>query len=149
MQEQVYDYLREYGFTKEEVNNIEEINEKMFFTSKEIVFSNIKFLTDKGLSKEEIIKLINNNPFMLTVGKNRLEYLDKIYLNILSLNNDELKNLIISNSDTYIVSPIELEGIINYLKNNNYTNEGIKQLIINNPSIVSIKLDKFKELFNK
>ena len=149
MQEQVYDYLREYGFTKEEVNNIEEVNEKMFFTSKEIVFSNIKFLTDKGLSKEEIIKLINNNPFMLTVGKNRLEYLDKIYLNILSLNNSELKNLIISNSDTYIVSPIELEGIINYLKNNNYTNEGIKQLIINNPSIVSIKLDKFKELFNK
>ena len=148
MQEQVYDYLREYGFTKEEVNNIEEVNEKMFFTSKEIVFSNIKFLTDKGLSKEEIIKLINNNPFMLTVGKNRLEYLDKIYLNILSLNNSELKNLIINNSDTYIASPIELEGIINYLKNNNYTNEGIKQLIINNPSIVSIKLDKFKELFN-
>ena len=86
---------------------------------------------------------------MLTVGKNRLEYLDKIYLNILSLNNSELKNLIINNSDTYIASPIELEGIINYLKNNNYTNEGIKQLVINNPSIVSIKLDKFKELSNK
>ena len=149
MQEQVYDYLREYGFTKEEVNNIEEVNEKMFFTSKEIVFNNIKFLNNKGLSKEEIIKLVNNNPFMLTVGKNRLEYLDKIYLNILSLNNSELKNLIISNPDTYIASPIELEGIINYLKNNNYTNELIKQLIINNPSIVSIKLDKFKELFNK
>ena len=78
MIEEVYDYLREYGFTKEEVNKFEEENEKMFFTNLKEVQKNINFLQNKGLIKEEIMNIFKYNPFMITVKDNRLEALETI-----------------------------------------------------------------------
>ena len=104
MRDEVYDFLREYGFTKEEVYGFEEENEKMFFTNLVEVNKNIDFLTNKGLNKEEIMHVFRKDPFMITVKNNRLEMLDKIYLEDLKLSKEELRQLIINNPDTYIVS---------------------------------------------
>ena len=52
MREEVYNYLREYGFTKEEVYSFEKENEKMFFTNLTEVNKNIDFLINKGFYKE-------------------------------------------------------------------------------------------------
>lgn len=138
MREEVYDYLREYGFSVEELNYFEKENEKMFFTNLIEVNKNIDFLTSKGLIKEEIIYVFKNNPFMITVKNNRLEMLDKIYLEDLQFDKELLKKLIISNPDVYTVSPIELQKNIDYLKEHNCSIETIKKFIIDNPQVISV-----------
>ena len=146
MIEEVYDFLREYGFTKEEVNYFEDENEEMYFTNLIEVNKNIDFLINKGLTKEEIIYVFKKNPYMITVKNNRLKLLDKIYTEELQLDNNSLKELIINNPDTYTSSPIELNKIIDYLKEHNCSIEIIKQFIIKNPSSTSINLDEFVKL---
>ena len=146
MREDVYNYLREYGFAKEEINSFEEENEKMFFTNLVEVNKNIEFLKDKELNKEEIMQVFRYNPYMITVKNNRLEALDKIYLEELKLNKEELKQLIINNPDTYIVSVSELNKNIDYLKENKYSIEIIRNFVINNPQIVSMSHEEFKNV---
>lgn len=145
MIEEVYDYLREYGFSKDEVNSFQDENEEMFFTNLEEIEKNINFLTNKELSKEEILEVIKKDSYMLTVKNNRLDYLEKIYRKTLGLTKDEIHKLIITNPDAYIISPIELVSILNYLKENNYTIDKIKELILNNPTIINLELKELKE----
>ena len=88
MREDVYKFLREYGFSKEEVNYFEDENEEMYFTNLIEVNKNIDFLINKGLTKEEIIYVFKKNPYMITVKNNRLKLLDKIYTEELQLDNN-------------------------------------------------------------
>ena len=145
MKDEIYEYLKSFGFTDEDTKQIEKENTEIFYVNLKDVKDNIEFLLSKELIKTEIIGIIKRNPFMLTDEKNRREYYDKIYFNILKLNNQELKNLIKNNNDAYTSSPIELENIIKYLSNN-YNNENIKEFILSNPKIITIKLDEVKEL---
>ena len=143
MIEEVYDFLREYGFTKEEVNYFEDENDDMYFTNMVEVNKNIDFLINKGLNKEEIMQVFRVDPFMITVKNNRLEALDKIYIEDLRLNKDELKQLIIDNPDAYIVSVSELNKNIDYLKEHNYPIETIKKFFITNPQLISMSNKEF------
>ena len=148
MIEEVYNYLREFGFSKEEVNFFEDSNEKMFFTSIDEIKKNISFFSNKNLSKEEVIQVLKKNPFMLTVKDNRLNTLDKIYLEELKFESNSLKELIVNNPETYTLSPIELQKIINYIKENNCDIESIRGFILKNPKIISMQLDEFESLLN-
>lgn len=148
MKEEIYNYLREFGFTKEEVNLFEDINEKMFFTNLEEVKKNISFLSNKNLSKEEIIQVFKKNPFMITVKDNRLNELDRIYLEKLNFESHLLKELIVNNPETYTISPIELQKIIDYLKEHNYNIQLIKDFIIKNPKIISMEFNEFIKSLN-
>ena len=143
MIEEVYDFLRDYGFTKEEVNYFEDENDDMYFTNMIEVNKNIDFLINKGLNKEEIMQVFRYDPFMITVKNNRLEALDKIYIEDLRLNKDELKQLIIDNPDAYIVSVSELNKNIDYLKEHNYPIETIKKFFITNPQLISMSPEEF------
>ena len=143
MIEEVYDFLREYGFTKEEVNYFEDENDDMYFTNMVEVNKNIDFLINKGLNKEEIMQVFRYDPFMITVKNNRLDALDKIYIEDLRLNKDELKQLIIDNPDAYIVSVTELNKNIDYLKEHNYPIEIIKKFFITNPQLISMSNEEF------
>ena len=109
MPEEVYNYLTEYGFSNEELDNFEEENDKMFFVSTDIVKNNISFLEGLGLNKENIINILRINPFMITVGNNRITALNKIYYEVLGFTDNDIKSLILNNPDLYIASPIELE----------------------------------------
>ena len=145
MREEVYEFLREYGFSKEELTSFEKENEKMFFTNLVEVNKNIDFLTNKGLVKEEIINVFRNNPFMITVKNNRLDALDKIYIEDLKFDINSLKTLIINNPETYTTSPIELEKNINYLKKHNCTMEVIRSFIINNNQVIIMDFNEFEK----
>ena len=83
---------------------------------------------------------------MITVKNNRLEALDKIYLEDLNLTNEELKNLIIKNPDTYIVSVSELNNNIDYLKEHNCNIETIRNFLITNPQLISMSPEEFKNI---
>jgi len=146
MREEVYDFLREYGFTKEEVNYFEDENDDMYFTNLIEVNKNIEFLKNKGLNKEEIMQVFRYNPYMITVKNNRLDALNQIYLEDLKLSNEELKNLIIKNPDTYIVSVSELNKNIDYLKEHNCNIETIRNFLITNPQLVSMSPEEFKNI---
>lgn len=148
MKEEVYSYLREFGFTKEEVKLFEDSNEKIFFTNLEEVKKNISFLSNKNLSKEEIIQVFKKNPFMITIKDNRLNELDRIYLEELNFESILLKELIVNNPEIYTLSPIELQKIIDYLKEHNYNTELIKDFIIKNPKIISMEFNEFIKLLN-
>ena len=145
MREEIYDFLVDYGFSIDNVEYFQDENEKTFFTNINEVKKNINFLENKGLSKEEVISIFIKNPYMLTVKDNKLNYLDNIYIEKLKINNESLKKLILDNPYTYIESPIEIEKIINYLKENKCSEEVIKKFILENPLVISMKLDKVKE----
>ena len=145
MIEEVYEFFKEYGFNRDEIHYFQDENEKMFFTNLVEVNKNIDFLKNKGLTKEEIMNIFRKDPYMITVKNNRLEALDKIYLEDLRLDSNSLKKLIIDNPDTYIASPIELNKIINYLKEHNCNNETIKNFIINNPKVSSMNFIEFEK----
>ena len=146
MPEEVYNYLTEYGFSNEELDNFEEENDKMFFVSTDIVKNNISFLEGIKLKKEDIINILRINPFMITVGNNRITALNKIYYEVLGLNNDDIKSLILKNADLYTASPIELEKNINYLKDKKCSIDMIKKFILDNPKVVNAYLDEFKKI---
>ena len=146
MLEEVYNYLIEYGFSNEELDNFQEENEKMFFTSIDIIKNNISFLEGIKLNKEDIINILRINPFMITVGNDRIVALNKIYYEVLGFNNDDIKSLILKNADLYTASPIELEKNINYLKDKKCNIDMIKKFIMDNPKVVNAYLDEFKKM---
>lgn len=146
MPEEVYNYLTEYGFSNEELDNFEEENDKMFFVSIDIVKNNISFLEGLGLNKEDIINILRINPFMITVGNNRITALNKIYYEVLGFTSDDIKSLILKNADLYTASPIELEKNINYLKDKKCNIDMIKKFIMDNPKVVNAYLDEFKKM---
>ena len=144
MREDVYNYLHNYGFSSIDLDEIEKRNENVFYTNVSEVRKNITFLEEKYLDEEDIINIINENPFMLTEKNNRLEAIDKIYSE-LGFDYESLKQLIKNNSKAYTLSPIELNKIIDFLKSKNYNNDVIKKLIIQNPKVISMKYDDFEK----
>lgn len=145
MKEEIYDYLRKYGFSKEELKEFENKNEKMYFTSMKEVQKNISFLISKGLSKEETINVIRVNPYMLTVKDNRLNALENIYKEVLELSSTSIKDLLILNPNMFTESPIELQKIIDNLKEKNYETKLINNIIINDPKLLDLTLEEFKK----
>lgn len=143
MKEEVYDYLHEYGFSAIDIDKIEKENEDMFYTDISEVRKNITFLEEKYLESEDIINIINDNPFMLTEKNNRLEALDDIYNGILSFDYESLKTIIKNNPEAYTISPIELNKIINHMKEIGYSIDIIKQFILKNSKVISMSYDTF------
>ena len=149
MREEVYNYLHDYGFSAIELDKIEEENESMFFTSVSEVRKNITFLEEKYLEQEDIINIINSNPFMLTEKTNRLEALDGIYGNELNIDYESMIKLIKNNPETYTVSPVELQKIIDYMKMNGYNTEVIREFILKNHKVISMTADTFIKVLKK
>ena len=143
MRENIFDYLKEYGFITEDIYRLQDINDKLFFVDISFVEKNINFLESKGLSNNEVIKVVNNTPYLLTIGSKKKELLDNIYNNIFT--KEELKRLIIEYPITYIVNPLELQEVINYLKENNID---IKQAILNNKEILNKTIDELETFEN-
>lgn len=149
MKEEVYQYLHDYGFSAIDLDKIENENEEMFFTTIKEVRKNITFLEEKHLESSDIINIINDNPFMLTEKNNRLEALDGIYSKTLGIDYESMKELMKTNSETYTVSPIELQGIIDYMKEQGYSKETIREFILKNNKVISMSVENFKKALKK
>lgn len=149
MREEIYEYLHDFGFSAIELDEIENENEEMFFTSISEVRKNITFLEEKYLESEDIINLVNDNPFMLTEKNNRLEALDEIYNGVLRIDCEAMKELIKNNSEVYTISPIELQKIIDYMKEQGYTIEVIREFILKNSKVISMTSENFIKALKK
>ena len=149
MREEIYEYLHDYGFSAIELNKIENENGEMFFTNISEVRKNITFLEEKYLESEDIINLVNDNPFMLTEKNNRLEALDEIYNGVLRIDYESMKELIRNNPEAYTISPVELQKIIHYMKEQGYTIEIIREFILKNSKIISMTSENFIKALKK
>lgn len=148
MDKEIYEYLRKYGLSDKEIDYIEDENDNIFYINLGYAIKIINFLESKDLEKNEVKQILINNPYMITVGKERLALLTNIYDNQLKLTKEELKYLLLNNPNIYNVSPIELDKIIAYLIEGGYQQEMIKNIILYNPDIVEMKLEKVKKLIN-
>lgn len=145
MREDVYQYLHDYGFSSIELDKIEDRNENIFFTNISELRKNLTFLEEKFLELDDIINLVNDNPFMLTEKNNRLEAIEEIYARI-GFDSESLKKILRCNSRAYTLSPIELSKIIDFLKSRNCGYKEIREFFIKNPSALSMKFDDFKNI---
>ena len=83
MREEVFYELYNFGFSENDIQLIEDNNDFIFDAQYDDIKKILEFLKYKGLEKEDIISLINNNPFMLTESTKRLRYYENIYNNVL------------------------------------------------------------------
>ena len=137
MREEVYDFLKEYGFDSNDLNELEEVNDNVYFLKKENVSTLIKHFEEKGFSKEEIINIINNNINLITLSLNDIEEYDDIFLNYLNFNIDEYQTLV-NNLCIYDIEIRMIKEVINLLEQKGYNNNKIKKLIVSNPNILNI-----------
>ncbi len=131
MNENIFNYLNEYGFTKEDLFEFPKINDQLYFYDLTLIKSNIEFFEQKGLVNNEIIDLFKKNPYLFTIGSKRKNMLDDIYNNIFS--KEELKSLILRYEYLYTLGPKEVEEKIENIKK---LNLNIKEEIIKNPDIL-------------
>ena len=136
MREEIYDYLRQYGFSKEELDFLEEKNEKIYFANISNITNNISFLDNLNLSKKEIISLANSNPLFITTSEKRKQAFNEIYINKLELNSIDIKNMLLINPFIYNLSPIDINVLINDLLKT-YSKEELKNIILSNPKILN------------
>ena len=136
MREEIYDYLRQYGFSQDEVNSIKDRNEKIYFAFISDITPNTDFLEKLGFSKNEIISLINTNPFFITCSNKRRDAFNKIYIDDLGYTNEELKKMLLVNPYMYILSPIDIDVLLKDLLKT-YTKEELKNIILNNPNLLN------------
>lgn len=141
MKEEVYDFLKEYGFDSNDLNELEEVNDNVYFLKKENVSILIKHFEENGFSKEEIINIINNNISLITLSLNEIEEYEDILLNYLDFNLDEYQS-IINNINIYDIEFQVIKEIVNLLEQNGYDINKIRKLIISNPNILNIHKQK-------
>jgi len=146
MIENIYNYLYEYGFNKSEIDIIEKENDDIFYTTLDEVKKNIDFLESKQLDEEDIVQIVKRNPFILTEKNNRLQELNEIYNVVLRFDYEELINIIKTNPETYTISPIELQKMIDYMYSCGYAIDSIKKIILKKPRILSMTLEEFKDV---
>lgn len=145
MRKDVFDYLRIITFTDEEINYIEDNNDNIFYVNLVHVKKIINILRDLGLDNRNIKKILMKNVYIITEKIEKLNLLNDFYLEILKLNKEQLKQLIINNPYIYMVSVSELNNNINYLKNHNYDIDTIKKFLLTYPQVVSMSLEEIKE----
>ena len=102
-------------------------------------FIRTSLLKAKGLKQNEIIEVIRKDSFMLTVSTKKKEVLNEIYKEI--FRDNEIKETIIKYPDMYIVSPVELRDVINYIKSKNLNP---REIIINDLNVLSFDLEEIK-----
>lgn len=141
MRENVFEYLVDYGFNKDELSGFLKINEKLFFANLDNIKDNLTFLKNKELNDQEIIEVIKKECFLLTISLKKKELLDEIYYNI--FNKEELKQLIINYPTCYVVNPLELKELIDYIIEKGYD---LKNSIIKYPYILSYDIEYLKSI---
>lgn len=141
----VYKYLESLGFSRKELDELED-NDYIWDSSKQRCEFIVNFFLEKGLSMEEIHKYFMSYPNILSEHPHRLLDIDKIF-NDIGLTNENKKRLILSNYEIYSSNPDELQKIVDYLKAD--TKEKTIENIFNNSKLLSEDFEKAKQLIKK
>ena len=114
MLEEVHDYLTEYGFNENNISAIENSNDNIFLITLEELLDRMIYLDSKEIDKKQIIKIINDNPTILSVSSSEFSEIDDLFIEELKFNLSELSQLIIKKPNLYNI------GLERIKKNNQY-----------------------------
>lgn len=129
----VYLLLKEIGLTDENITKI--IDENHFVTKiiESDLISQIKFLYGYNLTNKDIVEIANKNPWILTESFERMRMLEKNYNNI---GIKDMKELLLKQPNALSLNPLDVNNLIQKLKDENNSTEDIKEMILE-------KLDKY------
>ena len=140
-----YLYLKEKGFSKKEIEKLEE-NEFIWEASRNRCDFIVNFFLDKDFTMDEIHKYFIEYPNIVSEHPNRLIRIDEILDNI-EFTNEDKKKLVFSNYEVYSANPLELKKIVDYLRTIN--NDELKKEVFMNSEYLAEDFDKVKTLIRK
>jgi len=132
MLEEVHDYLIEYGFAENEISTIENNNDDVFLITPEELIHRIMDLDSKEIDKSTIIKIINNNPNILSVSNSEISEIDDLFIEELKFDLSELSQLIIKKPTLYNIGLENIRKVINILYSKGIDENDIKPILLNN-----------------
>lgn len=137
MLEEVHDYLKEYGFSENDIKAIEKNNDDIFFISLEELIDRMMYLDSKEIEKNVIIKIINDNPAILNVSGSEISEIDDLFIDELKFDLFELSQLIVKKPTLYNIGLEKIRKIINILYAKGIDENDIKTILLNNIDMFS------------
>ena len=127
----VYRVLEKLGFIDKEIQRLAVVNTKLNKMIDEDVVERIKYLTQKGLSIDEIKELASKNPKVLTNDVSYFEMIEEKYIE-LGFDKKVLKQLLINFDRVLTIEPVMIEVFKRTVEKKGYTKEQIQDELINN-----------------
>jgi len=127
----VYIVLEKLGFIDEEIQRLATANTKLNKVIDEDVIERIKYLTQKGLSIEEIKELAGRNPDVLTKPISYFEMMEEKYIE-LGFDKNSLKQILTNFDRALTIEPILIDVFRRTVEKKVYTIEQIQNELINN-----------------
>ena len=133
MSDRVYNLLLSYGFTPLDIDDVEIDNKKIYNISYEVLAGNLKFLKKRRLDNDSIVKIIKNNPSIITGDIKKYKLIRNVFENTLSFSNEEFGMLINKNNNILTDQEvIDASGLRNYPSFILTTNYSIKNKLLKN-----------------
>jgi len=120
--------LIQIGMTEEQIENAFKINSNLKkVLDIDVVQVMIFLIKNYNLTQKEIAYVASENPWILTESFERMRYLEESYTKL----GIEIKELLTKQPISMNLNPKALDDFIQELKNENKTDEEIKQIILN------------------
>lgn len=127
----IYIVLEKLGFADEEIQRLAVVNTKLNKMIDVDIVERIKYLTQKGLTIEEIKELAGKNPKVLTNDIAYFEMMEEKYIE-LGFDKNTLKRLLINFDRALTIEPVMIEVFKRTVEKKGYTKEQIQEELINN-----------------
>ena len=127
----VYIVLEKLGFVDEEIQRLTAVNTKFNKMIDDDVIERIKYLTQKGLSIEEIKELASKNTKVLTNDVSYFEMMEGKYIE-LGFDKKTLKQLLMNFDRALTIEPVMIEVFKRTVEKKGYTKKQIQDELINN-----------------
>lgn len=127
----VYIVLEKLGFVDEEIQRLAVENKKLNKMIDVDVVERIKYLTQKGLTIDEIKELASRNPKVLTNDVSYFEMMEEKYTE-LGFDKRTLKQLLVSFDRALTIEPVMIEVFKRTVEKKGYTKEQVQEELINN-----------------
>ncbi|MBR6689321.1 MAG: hypothetical protein IKL68_04830 [Clostridia bacterium] len=120
--------LIQIGMTEEQIENAFKTNTNLKkVLDIDVVRVMIFLIKNYNLTEQEVAKIASENPWILTESFERMRYLEESYTKL----GIEIKELLIKQPIAISLNPKLVDNFIQELKNENKTDEEIKQIILN------------------
>ncbi len=143
MSDRVYNLLLSYGFTPLDIDDVEIDNKKIYNISYEVLAGNLKFLKKRRLDNDSIVKIIKNNPSIITGDIKKYKLIRNVFENTLSFSNEEFGMLINKNNNILTNNIHDMKHIINYFIDKGISKDIIKNKILSKSEILNYNIKVF------
>ena len=143
MSDRVYNLLLSYGFTPLDIDDVEIDNKKIYNISYEVLAGNLKFLKKRRLDNDSIVKIIKNNPSIITGDIKKYKLIRNVFENTLSFSNEEFGMLINKNNNILTNNIHDMKHIINYFIDQGISKDIIKNKILSKSEILNYNIKVF------